>query len=113
MIGEATEVPNAHWFGSPLLFEQAPKLLLHHVYACPHGPWAASSDTSGRSRTPSFGMPNTPVCQTGFGYRAQVPLTTPVMDGVPAAQPLGPPPPPHGSSRAPTLPALLHEPAEP
>jgi len=45
------------------------------------------------SRTPSFGFPNTD-CQAGFGYPAQVPLTTLGTEGVPVAQLLGPPLPP-------------------
>ncbi len=32
-------------------------------------------------------------CHDGLGQPWQAPLTTPLMDGVPVAQPLGPPPP--------------------
>jgi hypothetical protein len=39
-------------------------------------------------------MPTTPACQDGLGYPAQVPLTTPEVEGDPVAQPLGPPLPP-------------------
>jgi hypothetical protein len=42
------------------------------------------------SRTPSLGLPSTD-CHAGLAYPAQVPLTTPVVDGAPVAQPLGPP----------------------
>ncbi len=52
-------------------------------------PFAAKRDTSGRSRTPSAGVAR--ICQEGFAYPLQVPLTTPVVEGVPVAQPLGPP----------------------
>lgn len=31
-------------------------------------PKAEKSETSGRSRWPSFGMPSTPVCHDGFGH---------------------------------------------
>jgi hypothetical protein len=39
-------------------------------------------------------MPTTPACHDGLGYPAQVPLTTPELEGDPVAQPLGPPLPP-------------------
>jgi hypothetical protein len=52
--------------------------------------FAANSDTSGMSRTPSFGFPKTD-CQEGLAYPAQVPPTTPLAAGVPVAQLLGPP----------------------
>jgi hypothetical protein len=42
------------------------------------------------SRTPSLGFPSSD-CHDGFGYPAQVPPTTPDVDGFPVAQPLGPP----------------------
>ena len=42
------------------------------------------------SRTPSAGFP-TIDCQDGLAYPAHLPLTTPPVDGVPVAQPLGPP----------------------
>jgi hypothetical protein len=54
------------------------------------------------SRAPSFvdepqfdphGLPYT-VCHDGFGYPAHEPLTTPLIEGLPVAQPLGPPLPP-------------------
>jgi len=36
-----------------------------------------------------FGLPRTD-CQEGFGYPAQVPLTTPDVDGAPVGPPLPP-----------------------
>src|SRR5271167_3391956 len=57
---------------------------------CPQTPLAANRETSGRSRTPSPGLPNTD-CHEGLAYPAHVPLTTPPVVGVPVAQPLGPP----------------------
>jgi hypothetical protein len=43
------------------------------------------------SRTLSLGLPNRPDCHEGLGYPLQLPLTTPNVDAVPVAQPLGPP----------------------
>ena len=57
-------------------------------------PLPAKSDTSGRSRTPSSRIPANPACHDGFFQPLQLPLTTPRMEGVPLAQPLGPPLPP-------------------
>src|SRR5580698_11202503 len=57
-------------------------------------PFDANSETSGISRTPSFGFPTRPLCHWGFGYPLQVPPTTPATAGEPRAQPLGPPLPP-------------------
>ena len=42
------------------------------------------------SRTPSAGLP-TIDCHDGLAYPAQLPLTTPLVEGLPVAQPLGPP----------------------
>src|ERR1035441_4877411 len=42
----------------------------------PHMPWAANSETSGMSRTPSFGLPIMPCCHVGFGYPVHVPSTS-------------------------------------
>ena len=50
-------------------------------------------DTSGTSRTPSGGIPKS-AWYEGLRHPAHVPLTTPLIDGVPVAQPLGPPSPP-------------------
>ena len=53
---------------------------------------AANKETSGRSRTPSPGLPNRPDCQLGLALPEQLPPTTPPVDGAPLEQPLGPPP---------------------
>jgi hypothetical protein len=58
------------------------------------------------SRTLSLGLPKTD-CHFGLIYPAQVPLTTPAVDGAPVAQPLGPPLPPVVSKRAPKLQILV------
>src|ERR1700679_2561634 len=63
-------------------------------YWCFHShPSEANMDTSGTSRTPSDGIPKS-AWYEGLRHPAHVPLTTPLIDGVPVAQPLGPPSPP-------------------
>ncbi len=76
-------------------------------------PSAAKKLTSGMSRTPSLGMPVTPVCQVGFCHPSLVrgidPLEEPVLlveaaqlatvDPSLTTQPLAPPLPPMVSTR--------------
>jgi hypothetical protein len=64
------------------------------------------------SRTPSFGLPTTD-CHDGFGHPWQLPLTTPLVDGVPVAQPLGPPPPATVVSKSAPMEGSLHKLVEP
>ena len=92
MIGVEIDVPptRVHVSGVPV---QGALGELHTMYACPQTPFAAKSAMSGRSRTPSLGLPTTD-CQLGLAYPAQVPLTAPLVLGAPVAQPLGPPLPP-------------------
>src|SRR5277367_7097950 len=90
MIGAANEVPPPPGAQPPVSSSGSESQVTNE---CPQGPLDANSATSGRSRTPSAGLPLTD-CQLGFAYPWQVPLTTPVVDGVPVAHPLGPPLPP-------------------
>src|ERR1700684_255447 len=97
MMGAANEVPPPPASQPPSAGSES-----HVTYECPQGPLDANSATSGRSRTLSAGLPLTD-CQLGFAYPLQVPLTTPDVDGVPVAQPLGPPLPPEMSKPSPAL----------
>jgi hypothetical protein len=114
MMGEENDVPPApaQPLGAPE--QEAPPLAVsdqQNTYQCPQTPLAANSETSGMSRTPSLGLP-TIDCHEGLPYPLHVPLTTPLVDGVPVAQPLGPPLPETTVRRFPPLP-LLQTPLEP
>src|SRR5580704_8137485 len=80
IIGAAKEVPpapdqlrGAPRHGAPWL----PRSEKQNTRKCPHTPFEANMETSGMSRTPSFGIPDSPVCQEGLANPLQVPLTTP------------------------------------
>src|SRR5271163_1128467 len=95
IAGEAKDVPpppssSASFFavhGAPPSFSSD----MHSTRKLPQTPVAAKNERSGWSRSPSFGIPGTPVCQEGLGLPWQVPLTTPGIEGTPVKQVLGPP----------------------
>ncbi len=91
-------------FGCGTAFELSPNV------TCPQTPFAANSETSGRSRTPSVGLPMTD-CQPGLAYPLHVQPTTPATLGAPVAQALGPAEPPTTRKLLPE--AELQKPAVP
>src|SRR5215813_7041701 len=95
MIGEPNEVPPAPDHAPGSVPQAAPPPATsdqQKTWKWLQSPSAANTDTSGVSRTPSFGLPST-ACHAGFAHPPHEPLTTPAAEGVPVAHWLGPPPP--------------------
>ena len=85
IAGVETEVPPTSC-AEVVLGEHEPSEETQIRYALCSAPSAAKKLTSGISRTPSFGTPDTPVCQLGFTHpslwRAIEPFPAPVVVAV-------------------------------
>src|SRR6185503_12898342 len=110
IAGEAAEVPPIRFtvlpevsVGSEVAVadeRHGPQSVTHMKYALPRKPFPAKKETSGRSRFPSAGIPETPVCHDGLLYplAVQVPIVVVVLLFV--VQLLFPPPAPTESTKA-------------
>src|SRR5215831_7299105 len=72
IAGDAAEVPpispTVGSFAGNGVPMHAPQSETQIRYALKKKPFPAKSETSGMSRFPSLGIPETPVCQLGFAY---------------------------------------------